>query len=109
MIENSDFRFRDDLTKSKNGDTIAIEILTPPYKDVIFRYTQVGVKEQDNGTAVLRFSYDVVDPAESSELTLRNDKRFEQHLGILLNHLILEAAEAPSADRKDNSEELVEE
>jgi hypothetical protein len=110
MIENTDFRFRDDLTKTKDGQTVAIEILTKPYEAVIFRYTQVGVKELIDGTAVLQFSYDILETPTLSELTLRQDKRFEKHLGILLNHLILEAAEAPTnADREDNLEEPVEE
>lgn len=109
MIENSDFKFRDDLTKTKDGETVAIEILTNPYNGVIFRYTQVGVKELANGTAVLQFSYDLIQSGDHSMVSLRKDQRFEKHLGILLNHLILEAAEAPNADREDHSEEPVEE
>lgn len=112
MIENGDFRFRDDLYKVDKGETVPIEILLPPFKGVIIRYTQVGVKEQENGTAVLRFAYEVISPGEHSELSLRRDKKFEEHLGILLNYLILEAAEAEvmeNANREDYSEEPNEE
>jgi hypothetical protein len=110
MIESTDFKFRDDLTKTKEGDTVAIEILLSPYNGVIIRYTQVGIKEQDNGTAVLRFAYDLLETGTHSELSLRRDKKFETHLGILLNHLILEAAEIPdNANREDYSEEPDEE
>ena len=106
MIEQTDFRFRDDLTKTKEGDTVAIEILLSPYNGVIIRYTQVSVKEQSGGSAVLRFAYDIIEYGDHTEVSLRNDKRFENHLGLLLNHLILEAAEAPeNADRENYSEE----
>ena len=106
MIESTDFRFRDDLTKTKEGETVAIEILLSPYNGVIIRYTQVGIKEQDNGTAVLRFTYDVIDSGSHTETSLRRDTRFEQHLGILLNHLILEAAEADNAVGEDDSQKF---
>ena len=39
---------------------------------------------------------------------LRKDKRFEQHLGILLNHLILESIEGTDNAGENYSEEPVE-
>lgn len=105
MIENGDFRFRDDMYKIDKGETVPIEILLPPFKNVILRYTQVSVKEEDNGTAILRFAYELLETGEYSELSLRRNAKFEQHLGILLNHLILEAAEAGNGNREDYSEE----
>lgn len=102
MITQNDFRFRDDLLKEEK-DTVPIEILTGPYKGVIMRYTKVGIKEKEDETAVLQFTYDLLEMGDSTETTLRKDPRFETHLGILLNHLILESAEAEqNADRKDN-------
>ena len=44
MILNIDFRF----SNVYNTDTSAIELLTEAYKGVIFRYTNVGVKENDD-------------------------------------------------------------
>lgn len=106
MLDKKDFRFRDDMNQGVEKNTVPIEILTEPYKNVIFRYTTVGIKEMENGTAVLRFQYDLLDLAEFSETTLRNDKRFEKHLGLLLNHLILESAEHEhNESRKDNPTE----
>ena len=106
MIEQQDFRFRDDMSQGVEKNTVPIEILTDPYKSVIFRFTTVGIKEMENGTAVLRFQYDLLDVGEFTETTLRNDKRFEQHLGLLLNHLILESAEhEQNESRKDNPTE----
>jgi hypothetical protein len=47
---------------------------------------------------------------EHTETTLRKDPRFETHLGILLNHLILESLGAPDNEpRKNNTEEFVDE
>ena len=110
MIENGDFRFRDDMFKKDSTDTIPIEILTGPYKNVILRYTRVGVKEKEDDTAVLQFQYDLLDMGEHTETTLRKDTRFTEHLGILLNHLILESLGAQNNEpRKDNTEEFVDE
>jgi len=110
MLENGDFRFRDDMFKKDSKDTIPIEILTGPYKNVILRYTTVGVKEKEDDTAVLQFQYDLLDMGEHTETTLRKDPRFETHLGILLNHLILESLGAPDNEpRKNDTEEFVDE
>jgi hypothetical protein len=100
-----DFKFRDDLTKTNEGDTVAIELLTGPYKDVIMRYTKVNIKEQNNDSAVLQFDYDLLETASHTMTSLRKDKRFEQHLGILLNHLILESIEGADDARENYSEE----
>ena len=110
MIENGDFRFRDDMFKKDSNDTIPIEILTGPYKNVILRYTKVGVKEKEDDTAILQFQYDLVEMSDHTETSLRKDTRFETHLGILLNHLILESLGAPvNESRKNDTEEFVDE
>lgn len=109
MINSGDFRFRDDIEVEKT-DTIPIEILTGPYKNVIMRYLKVGIKETDEDTAILQFQYALLEMGDHTETQLRKDPRFEEHLGILLNHLILETAEAEvNADRKDDPQELDEE
>jgi hypothetical protein len=107
MIDTTDFKFRDDLYNVDKGETVPIEILMGPYKGVILRYTQVSIKEQDNGTAVLQFTYELLTLAEQTETTLRKDSRFEHHIGLLLNHLILEATQGidDNADREDYSED----
>lgn len=109
MIENSDFRFRDDLVK-EGVETVPLEILTGPYKGAILRYTRVGVKELEDGTAKLQFQYDLLEMGDHTETKLRSDPRFEQHAGILLNHLILESLEGlANADRENHLEEPDEE
>lgn len=105
MILGTDFRF----SEVYNTDTSAIELLTEAYKGVIFRYTNVGVRENEDDTATLRFSYEILSPGKFKEEKLREDNYFEQHLGLILNSLILDLAEVESADRESYLEESVEE
>ena len=109
MIDSKDFQFRDDLAKIESGDTVPIQILTGPYKDVIFRYIRVSVKEQDGGDAKLQYQYELLEMGSYTETQLRKDSRFSQHIGIILNHLILETVEADNANRENNPEEFDEE
>lgn len=113
MIEKQDFKFRDDLiTKQaeEEGQTVPIEILTGPYKNVIFRYVKVAVKEKEAGEAVLQFIYDLIEMGDHTETSLRKDKRFTEHLGVLLNHLILETAEGiDDATRENDTKESAKE
>ncbi len=105
MILGTDFRF----SNVYNTDTTAIELLTEAYKGVIFRFTNVGVKENEDSTATLKFNYDILSPGKFKEEKLREDKYFEQHLGLILNTLILDIAELDGANREGYSEESVEE
>jgi len=101
-----DFRFRDDMHKpGEVGDTIPIEVLTGPYKNVIYRYVKIGVKEKDDGEAVLQFIYDLFEMGDHTETSLRNDKRFTEHIGLILNHLILETLEGQDDDARENYSE----
>ena len=97
MIMGEDFRFRDDMKK----DTVPIELLLDPYKEVIYRYTEVGVKENNNHTATLKFDYELFEMGDHTATSLRKDKRFTEILGLILNTLILEAGE--NDNREDNS------
>lgn len=106
MIMGEDYIFRDDM---KEYDTVPIEMLTGPFKGVILRYTQVGVKELEDGTAKLRFQYELYEMGDFTETALRKDHKFEQHAGLILNSLILESVEAPDATGKDDLTEFVEE
>jgi len=103
MIIGTDFRFNDTF----NTDTAAIELLTEAYKGVIFRFTEVGIKEQDDGTAVLKFAYDILKTGEWKEDKLQGDSFFEQHLGLILNTLLIDIAELDGAAR-DESVDIIE-
>jgi hypothetical protein len=110
MISPEDFRFRDDMVKADSKDTVPIEILTGPYKNVILRYTRVGIKEKEDDTAVLQFEYNLVAMGDHTETSLRKDARFQTHLGILLNHLILESVGATDNELgKNDTKEFADE
>lgn len=108
MLIGKDYKFRDDM---KGHDTVPIELLTEPWQGVILKYLAVGVKELENGTAVLQFSYELLDMGKHTETNLRNSKKFEEHIGLILNMMILEVAESKDEqdDRKNYSDESVEE
>lgn len=103
MIDQKDFRFRDDLAKLEAGDTVPLEILTGPYKDVIFRYVRVSVREKEDGEAVLQYQYELLEMGNHTETQLRKDERFSRHIGIMLNHLILESLEAKDNENRENN------
>ena len=105
MILGQDYKFRDDM----KYDTVPIELLTGPYKGVILRYTQVAIKEQENESARMMFDYDLYKTGDFSELTLRRDVVFTNHIGLVLNSLILESLEGTNESGKNDTEELVEE
>ena len=89
MIIGEDFEFNDKL----KTDTAAIKLLTGPYKNVIYRYTSMSVKENNNDTATMQFDYELFEMGEHTETSLRKDKRFTEHIGLILNTLIIEAVE----------------
>ena len=106
MILGMDYEF----CNVYDTDTTAIKLLTELYKNVIFRFTNVGIKENpEDDSATLRFSYEILSSGEYKEDKLRGDQFFEQHLGLILNSLILDVAELDSANREGYSEESVEE
>lgn len=102
MILGTDFRF----SNVYNTDTSAIELLTEAYKGIIFRFTNVGIRENpDQSSATLRFSYELLSTGKFKEELLRQDEYFEKHLGLILNALILDIAELDGADRESYIEE----
>ena len=108
MIIGEDYKFRDDMKE----DTVPIELLTDPYKGVILRYTQVSIHEEANGTARLKFDYELYETGDHSMVKLRKDKTFNQHIGLILNAMILDITDMETAkneSRTDNSEEYSEE
>ena len=89
MILGEDFMFMDTI----KADTTPLKLLTGPYKDVIYRYINMTVKENDDDTASLIFDYELFEMGNYTETTLRKDEKFIKHVGLVLNTLILEAVE----------------
>lgn len=97
MIMGEDYKFRDDM----KADTVPIELLTGPYKGVILRYTNVGVKELEDNSAILQFGYELHEMGDHTETKLRKDQQFQEHAGLILNALILESLDAQEAVEKE--------
>ena len=106
MNPGEDYKFRDDL--SKKYDTVPIELLTEKYQGVILRYTNVAVQELNNGTAKLKFSYDLLEMGKHTETNLRRSKEFEDHIGTILNRMILEVVDS-DGDKPEHREDYIEE
>lgn len=90
MIIGEDYKFRDDL----KHDTVPIEILSGPYKGIVLRYTKVMIKEQERENALIKFDYDLIETNKFKEKKLRQDKLFQEHIGLILNDMILETIES---------------
>jgi hypothetical protein len=90
MIIGEDFEFKDTLKE----DTTPIKLLTGPYKDVVYRYTHMSVQENEDDTATMKFDYELYEMGNYTETSLRKDKRFAEHIGLILNALILEALDS---------------
>lgn len=108
MILGIDWKFRDNMKE----DTVPIELLTSKYEGVILRYTKVAIQEQNDGTAKLKFDYELFDSGKFTMTELRNDPMFTTHIGLILNTMILDIAEMEMKTNEsgtDDSEELVEE
>lgn len=92
-----DFKFRDDMMKKLGKEeTCPMELTFEPYDGVIFSFKKVHIREEEStGTAKVLFEYHIHDAGKFTETKLRKDKRFEEHLGLILNHLFLEITENP--------------
>ena len=107
MHIGKDYLLRDDLYKEDK--TMPIQLLTGPYKDVILRYTTVSIKEMENDQAKMLFDYDLLEMGNHTETSLRKDVKFINHIGLVLNTMILETLEEKDAIRENDSTEFVEE
>ena len=90
MILGEDYKFRDDL----KYDTVPIELTSGPYKGIVLRYTKVSIKEQTGTNATVKFEYDIIKADQFNKLKLRNDVMFQEHIGLILNGMILETVES---------------
>lgn len=104
-----DYKFRDDLFDAKKeGTTVPIELLVDPYQGVVYNYTTVKFKMEEDGVPKIQYDYDIIDPGKFSMVKLRKDEFFWKNLGLILNELLLEASEAEGAseNRTDHNKEL---
>lgn len=105
MKAGIDYKFRDDLFDAKTeGATIPIEVLLDPYQKVVYRYTNVSFKVDEDEVPRMQFAFEVMDPGKYSITTLHKDEFFTRNVGLILNAMLLEVGETDES-RTDNLEE----
>lgn len=97
MIYGIDYKFEDDL-KDENP-TIPFTFLKDPYKGVSGCLGTVRIEEQEDGGAILHFTFKII----SDHQHLAEDEDFKDHISKLLHHLIQESIDDT---REDYTEEL---
>ena len=94
MILGTDYKFRDDLFDSKtDGTTVPIERTLDPFTGIVYLYTRVAFR-MDGEVPRMMFDYEIIKTNDLSMMTLRKNEKFNSILGVILNTLLLEAAEA---------------
>ena len=108
MILGTDYKFRDDLfDKKEDGNTVPIELTLDPFTGIVYRYTQVAFK-MDGDVPRMLFDYEIIKTNDLSMMTLRKNEKFNQILGVILNALLLDAAdmgEDETNETRDNDSE----
>jgi hypothetical protein len=108
MELGTDYKFRDDLFNSKeDGTTCPIELTLDPFTGIVYRYTTVKFKVGEDDIPRIQYDYEIMQTNDLSMMTLRKSENFNKMLGLILNSLLLDAAEAEGASetRTDNPKE----
>ena len=75
--------------ENPNHSLYGVRLLTGKYKDVIYQYGKVSIKESPElDIATLQFTYNIQEVASFTEDDLINDNEFKNHLGDVLTHII---------------------
>ena len=83
--------------KSKEWTALRLTDLTEEYKDIIFQYGKVEIKEDEkNDNASLQFNYDVLVSPTIPKEDLEEDIDFKNLMGDILHHLIEEQLQKDS-------------
>lgn len=106
-----DYKFRDDLFNPKeDGSTCPIELTLDPFTGIVYRYTTVRFKLGEDDIPRLQYDYEIIKTNDLSMITLRKNQKFNDTVGLILNTLLLDAADAENGTdietRTDNTKEL---
>jgi len=80
MTEGIDYCF---IYPKNDETTVNIKFLTGPYKDTVFKYGKVKIKEEPDGAHLL-FAYDVIESPVMKPNKLEKDNTFKNYIGDLL-------------------------
>ena len=96
-ISNTDYT----LVENPGGELAefyGVRIKTGKWADVIVVYGAVSIKENEDKTnAKLSFNYNIQDPADHDYEYLQKDVDFNNYLGALLQHIIMDSLENKEA------------
>jgi hypothetical protein len=102
------------FVESATSDEWHIKIKEGAYKDIVYKYGKIQIKEVGE-EAKLNFQYKVVDlPEDFDEEDLNHDVEFMTQLGDILTHIIEDSLESGkfklgNNDKPNNSESAVHE
>jgi hypothetical protein len=95
MEAGIDYKFRDDLfDEKKEGSTVPIEIMVDPFAGVVYNYTTVSFRVDENDIPRIGYDYEIIKTNDLSMMTLRKNVKFNTMLGLILNAMLLEMADA---------------
>ena len=98
MELGTDYKFRDDLFNAKEeGTTVPIELTLEPFNGIVYRYTTVTFKMNEDNIPRLLYDYEIIKTNDLSMITLRKNEKFNATLGLILNALLLDASETEGA------------
>lgn len=84
-ISDGDFT----MLENASSEFYAIRLLKGKWKDVVFTYGAVSIKEdKENDRATLSFNWQLNDPADHEPEELKNEEEFNNYLGALLQYII---------------------
>ena len=82
MELGTDFKFRDDLFNAKeDGTTVPIELLLEPFAGIVYRYTTVTFKMDEDNIPRLLYDYEIIKTNDLSMITLRKNEKFNAKIG----------------------------
>ena len=97
MQLGTDYKFRDDLfDANEDRSTCPIELILDPFAGVVYRYTTVRFKVNEDKVPLLQYDYEIIKTNHLSMITLRKNKKFNDTLGLVLNAMLLELEEDSS-------------
>ena len=90
IISKNDYQ----LVESNNIEFYGVKLLTGKWKDVVYIYGKVSIKESPElDIATLAFTYDIQDAGQFEEDELIGDINFRNYIGGVLQNIMEESLE----------------
>jgi hypothetical protein len=99
MIEGIDYCF---IYPKDDTSAVNIKFLDGPYKDTIYKYGKVKIKEE-NDQVYLLFAYDVLESPVMKPAKLEKDDTFKNYIGDLLVEIMSSNIEQEVIDEAGNN------